>query len=132
MNDAAKQHTLRDQIYLSFDLLARLPPSIASAVAEQVVAGLTLILQQHRTIVRSQTEWNVVFALLRSTISHPEASRQSFDILSKLTIDGEETLVTPDNFVGLTNALDEFATAASIAVDAQQQGRRTQALTPAK
>ena len=132
MNDAAKQHTLRDQIYLSFDLLARPPPSIASAVAEQVVAGLTLILQQHRTIVRSQTEWNVVFALLRSTISHPEASRQSFDILSKLTIDGEETLVTPDNFVGLTNALDEFATAASIAVDAQQQGRRTQALTPAK
>ena len=126
------QHALRDQIYLSFDLLARLPPAVASAVAEQVVAGLTLILQQHLDIVRSQTEWNVVFALLRSTISHPEASRQSFDILSRLAADGDEAPVTPDNFVGLVNALDEFATAAGIAVDAQQQGRRTQALTPAK
>ena len=129
---SALQHALRDQIYLSFDLLARLPPAVAGAVAEQVVAGLTLILQQHLDIVRSQTEWNVVFALLRSTISHPEASRQSFDILSRLAADGDEAPVTPDNFVGLVNALDEFATAASIAVDAQQQGRRTQALTPAK
>ena len=123
---------MRDQIYLSFDLLARLPPTVASAVAEQVVAGLTLILQQHREIVHSQTEWNIVFALLRSTISHPEASRQSFDILTGLVGEGAEDLVTPDNFTGLVNALDEFATAAGIAVDAQQQGRRTQALTAAK
>ena len=126
------QHVLRDQIYLSFDLLARLPPSVAGAVAEQVVTGLTLILQQHPDIVRSQTEWNVVFALLRSTISHSEASRQSFDILGSLVVDGEQSYITPDNFTGLVNALDEFATVAGIAVDAQQQGRRTQALTPAK
>ncbi|KAI0637119.1 Sec7-domain-containing protein [Trametes polyzona] len=124
----AERHTLRDQIYLSFDLLARLPPSVASLVAEQVVAGLTLILQQHPDIVRSQTEWNVVFALLRSTISHPEASRQSFEILSVIANDESQQLVTPDNFTGLVNALDEFATAAGVAVDAQQQGRRAQAL----
>ncbi|KAI0721619.1 Sec7-domain-containing protein [Cerioporus squamosus] len=127
----AERHTLRDQIYLSFDLLARLPPTVESAVAEQVVAGLTLILQQHRDIVRSQTEWNVVFALLRSTISHPEASRQSFEILSGLVAENNQELVTPDNFIGLVNALDDFATAAGIAVDAQQQGRRTQSLTAA-
>ncbi|OJT08688.1 hypothetical protein TRAPUB_414 [Trametes pubescens] len=127
----AERHTLRDQIYLSFDLLARLPPAVASLVAEQVVAGLTLILQQHRGIVHSQTEWNVVFALLRSTISHPEAARQSFDILASIATDTTQQLVTPDNFTGLVNALDEFATVASIAVDAQQQGRRTQSLTAA-
>ncbi|KAI0361936.1 Sec7-domain-containing protein [Trametes cingulata] len=124
----AERHTLQDQIYLSFDLLARLPPPVAGSVAEQVVTGLTLILQQHRDIVHSQTEWNVVFALLRSTISHPEAARQSFDILSGIASDGPQQLVTPDNFVGLVNALDEFATVAGIAVDAQQQGRRTQSL----
>ncbi|KAI0374734.1 Sec7-domain-containing protein [Pilatotrama ljubarskyi] len=123
----AERHTLRDQIYLSFDLLARLPPAVASSVAEQVVTGLTLILQQHRDIVHSQTEWNVVFALLRSTISHPEAARQSFEILSSIA-SGPEELVTADNFLGLVNALDEFATVAGIAVDAQQQGRRTQSL----
>ena len=91
-----------------------------------------MILQQHREIVRSQTEWNVVFALLRSTISHPEASRQSFDILAGIAAETTQELVTPDNFAGLVNALDEFATAAGIAVDAQQQGRRTQSLTAAK
>ncbi|KAI0747973.1 Sec7-domain-containing protein [Daedaleopsis nitida] len=127
----SERHTLRDQIYLSFDLLARLPPTVASAIAEQVVAGLTLILQQHREIIRSQTEWNVVFALLRSTISHPEASRHSFDILAGLAAESNEQVVTPDNFLGLVNALDEFATAAGIAVDAQQQGRRTQSLAVA-
>lgn len=105
---------------------------MASLVAEQVVAGLTLILQQHRAIVHSQTEWNVVFALLRSTISHPEAARQSFDILASIATDTTQQLVTPDNFTGLVNALDEFATVAGIAVDAQQQGRRTQSLTVAK
>ncbi|KAI0831147.1 Sec7-domain-containing protein [Trametes gibbosa] len=124
----AERHTLRDQIYLSFDLLARLPPSVASLVAEQVVAGLTLILTQYPGIVHSQTEWNVAFALLRSTISHPEAARQSFDILSNIATDASQKLVTPDNFTGLVNALDEFATAAGVAVDAQQQGRRTQSL----
>ena len=82
--------------------------------------------------MHSQTEWNIVFALLRSTISHPEASRQSFDMLTGLVGEGSDDLVTPDNFTGLVNALDEFATAAGIAVDAQQQGRRTQALTAAK
>ena len=101
-------------------------------MAEQVVAGLMLILQQHPDIVRSQTEWNVVFALLRSTISHPEASRQSFDILSAIANDAPQQLVTPDNFTGLINALDEFATVAGIAVDAQQQGRRTQSLNASK
>lgn len=105
---------------------------MASLVAEQVVAGLTLILQQHPDIVRSQTEWNVVFSLLRSTISHPEAARQSFDILSSIATDTTQQLVTTDNFTGLVNALDEFATVAGIAVDAQQQGRRTQSLTAAK
>ena len=74
----------------------------------------------------------MVFALLRSTISHPEASRQSFEILASLATEGTQELVTPDNFVGLVNALDEFATAASVAVDAQQQGRRTQSLTAAR
>lgn len=90
-----------------------------------------LILKHHPDIVRSQTEWNVIFALLRSTISHTEASRQSFDILSSLA-QSTQGLVTIDNYTGLVNAFDEFATAASVAVDAQQQGRRSQTLTAAR
>ncbi|KAH9951281.1 Sec7-domain-containing protein [Amylocystis lapponica] len=125
----ATKPSLRDQIFVSFDLLAGLPATIAGAVAEQVVAGLVLVAQYHQDIVKSQTEWSVVFALIRSTLPHTEASRQSFDLITKLVSEGPERRVTTDNYAGLIAVLDEFATAAGVAVEAQQQGRRAQALT---
>jgi brefeldin A-resistance guanine nucleotide exchange factor 1 len=51
--DDLSQPSLRDQVYVSFDLLSGLPPPIASSVGEQVVAGLILIIQKHRDIIRS-------------------------------------------------------------------------------
>lgn len=124
------QPSLRDQVFVSFDLLAGLPPIVASAVAEQVMAGLILIVQEHQGIMNSQTEWNVVFALIRSTISHPEASRQSFEMLSQL-VSGDQH-ITLDNYPGLIALLDDFAAVASVTVNAQQQGRRNQALNSTK
>ncbi|GBE82378.1 Uncharacterized protein SCP_0407620 [Sparassis crispa] len=124
----ATKVALRDQVYVSFDLLASLPPSIATAVAEQVVAGLVRIAKHHGDIVNSQTEWNIVFALMRSTIAHPEASRQSFQLITSLVSQGPEQRVTMDNFTGLIGVLEEFSAVASTAVEAQQQGRRTQSL----
>ncbi|KZT03523.1 Sec7-domain-containing protein [Laetiporus sulphureus 93-53] len=124
----AGKPSLRDQVFVSFDLLASLPASVASAVAEQVMIGLSRIVQDYKDIIHSQTEWNLFFALIRVTIPHSEASRQSFELITALAADGPEQRVTSDNFQGLVVVLDEYATAASIAVDAQQQGRRTQAL----
>lgn len=73
----------------------------------------------------SQTEWNLVFALIRSTISHPEAARVSFELITKLASDGPEQFVTVDNFSGLITLLDDFATSASMTIEMQQnQGRR--------
>lgn len=69
---------------------------------------------------------------MRATISHPEASRQSFELVQSLVADGPGQCVTPDSFVGLVVVLDEYATTASEATEAQQQGRRTQALNSAK
>ena len=101
-----------------------------------------MIVQKHRHIIRSvwpylrglhrltlalssQTEWNLVFALIRSTISHPEAARVSFELITQLASDGPEQYVTVDNFGGLITLLDDFATAASLTVEMQQsQGRR--------
>ncbi|OBZ75659.1 hypothetical protein A0H81_04473 [Grifola frondosa] len=94
----AQKPSLRDQVYISFDLLARLSPNIATAVAEQVVA---------------------------------EAARQSFELLTGFVSEGPQQAVTPDNFAGLVGVLDEYATVAGVAVEAQQQGRRTQALSSA-
>ena len=36
---------LRDQLYISLDLISNLPSSVANSVAEHVVAGVGLILQ---------------------------------------------------------------------------------------
>ncbi|KAJ7470334.1 hypothetical protein FB451DRAFT_1339866 [Mycena latifolia] len=128
----AKKPSLRDQIYVSFDILSCLPPSVGTSVAEQIVAGVLLLVQNHKEIISSQTEWNLVFALLRSTISHPEAARPSFELITSLVSDGPDQTVTIDNFTGLLNLLDEFAIGAGAVAESQHhQGRRQEPLTSA-
>ncbi|KAJ8519864.1 hypothetical protein ONZ45_g3215 [Pleurotus djamor] len=133
LNTTISQPSLRDQVYVSFDLLAGLPGTAISSVAEQIVSGVTLLIQRHPDIVRSQTEWNVVFALLRSTMSHTEAARLSFEFITTVCCDGPGQVVTPDNFSGLIMVLDDYATAASRAIESQQmRGRQKQQLTSAQ
>lgn len=105
---------------------------MANSVAEQVAGGLILIATKYKDIITSQTEWSLLFALLRSTIPHPEASRQSFDLIQNLINDGPEQRVSIDNYAGIVAALDEYATVAGVVTDSQQQGRRTQALNTSK
>ncbi|KAJ7929284.1 Sec7-like domain is implicated in guanine nucleotide exchange function [Mycena leptocephala] len=120
----AKKPSLRDQIYVSFDVLSCLPASI--------IAGVLLLVQNHKDIISSQTEWNLVFGLLRSTILHPEAARPSFELITSLVSDGPEQTVTIDNFSGLLALLDDFATTAGVvAEDQHRQGRRQEPLTSA-
>ena len=47
-------------------------------------------------------------------------------------VDGPEQYVMADNYPGIVAVLDEFMTAASMAVEAQQQGRRNQTLNASK
>ncbi|KAF8810722.1 Sec7 domain-containing protein [Phlegmacium glaucopus] len=119
----------RDQVYVAFDLLAGLSPTVANSVGEQVMAGLILVFQKHKDIIRSQTEWNLVFALIRSTMPHPEAARMSFDLIEALVADGPDNSVSLDNFSGLLTILDDFATSAGMLQEQQQQrGRRNEPL----
>jgi len=46
------QSSARDQVYVAFDLLAGLSPSVANSVGEQVMAGLILVFQKHKDIIR--------------------------------------------------------------------------------
>ena len=101
-------------------------------MAEQIAGGIILIASKHKEIINSQTEWNLVFALLRSTIPHSEASRQSFELIESLVADGPGQRITIDNYPGIIAVLDEYATAAGVATDSQQQGRRTQTLNSSK
>ena len=135
---------------MSFDILSGLPSTVAASVAEQVISGVNLIVRNHRDIIRlvfyirinyttnkisisSQTEWNLVFALIRSTISHPEAARVSFELITHLAFEGPDQFVTVDNFGGLITLLDDFATSASFSVEMQQGlARPTKLLDPSK
>jgi brefeldin A-resistance guanine nucleotide exchange factor 1 len=65
---------------------------------------------------------------MRRTISHPEASKLSFDMVQKLATDSPEDSVTGDNFAGLIAVLDDFATAAGAAVEGQRQDKRGAAI----
>ncbi|PPQ64019.1 hypothetical protein CVT24_009393 [Panaeolus cyanescens] len=116
--------SLRDQVYVAFDLLAGLPPSVSNLIGEQVMAGLILVLQKHEDILRSQTEWNLVFAMIRSTMTHPEASRLSFELINAFAAEGPDNSVTPDNFAGLLTVLDDFATAANNLQEHEQHRNR--------
>lgn len=110
----AAQPAFRDQIYVSFDLLSGLPKPVLNSVAEQTIAGLLAIINAHPDIARSQTEWHLVFALIRSTSRHPEASRLSFEMISQLCQGSSGISVTSDNVVGLFTVLDDFASVGSM------------------
>ncbi|KIM57067.1 hypothetical protein SCLCIDRAFT_1219736 [Scleroderma citrinum Foug A] len=122
----AQKDALRDQVYLSLDLIANLPSPVANSVAEHVTAGVSLILQ-HKAIVSTQTEWNLIAATLRTTISHPEAARSTFDLVEKIASEGHGQWVTSDNFTCLIAILDDFASVAGASTPRQpQRSNRTQ------
>lgn len=74
-----------------------------------------------------------MFALIRSTMAHPEAARMSFDLIEALVADGPDNSVSLDNFSGLLTVLDDFATSANMLQEQQQQrGRRNEPLSSSK
>jgi brefeldin A-resistance guanine nucleotide exchange factor 1 len=112
---------LRDQIYLSFDLLGGLPPAIASSVAEKIVSGLILILKNHREVISSQAEWNTVLALVPSRVSNPETAHVSFDFIQRLTAEGPEQCISANNVAGIVAMLDDFVATAGIVAEVEHQ-----------
>ncbi|KAI5983797.1 hypothetical protein EDD15DRAFT_2485980, partial [Pisolithus albus] len=126
----AQKGVLRDQVYLSLDIIANLPPAVANSVAEHVTAGVSLILQREG-IVSTQTEWNVIGATLRTTISHSEAARYTFSLVANITSEVEGQKVTQNNFPCLVAILDDFATAAGASIRTQPQKSRRALYQPA-
>ncbi|CAE6485000.1 unnamed protein product [Rhizoctonia solani] len=124
---AANKASLRDQIYISLDILGGLPPMVFNTVTEQIVAGLALLVQEHPTVVSSQTEWALVFSLLRGSIVNAEASKTALDLLVQIASTPERA--SADNVAGLITSLEEFAIAAGSSVVGKRQ-RQTRAPPP--
>ncbi|KAH7342067.1 hypothetical protein B0J17DRAFT_715209 [Rhizoctonia solani] len=116
---AANKASLRDQIYISLDTLGGLAPMVFNTVTEQIVAGLALLVQEHPTVVSSQTEWALVFSLLRGSIVNAEASKTALDLLIQIASTPER--VSSDNVSGLITSLEEFAIAAGSSVVGKRQ-----------
>jgi brefeldin A-resistance guanine nucleotide exchange factor 1 len=70
----------------------------------------------------SQTEWTIVFSIFRSTITHQEAAKTTFQIVVGYVQDGPKQQVTVDSFPGLISILDEYAGAASVLINSQKRG----------
>lgn len=126
VQNADRQPELRDQLYLALDVLRSLPSSVLNAVSEQLMAGVARILDRDTAssppIVRSQTEWGLIIALFRATVSHPEASKTTLEIVQKM-VEGKGGLVLgKDNYEGVVALLDEFATAAGAAAAGRGRG----------
>ncbi|KAJ9122553.1 hypothetical protein QFC22_001982 [Naganishia vaughanmartiniae] len=101
-----------------------LPATALNAVSEQLMSGIAKILEKERTVVKSQTEWGLITALFRATVSHPEASKVTLELVQKTTSGTVGSGLTVDNYQGMVAILDEFATAAGAAAMRIQHGRR--------
>ncbi|KAJ9098681.1 hypothetical protein QFC21_004329 [Naganishia friedmannii] len=101
-----------------------LPATALNAVSEQLMSGIAKILEKERTVVKSQTEWGLITALFRATVSHPEASKVTLELVQKTTSGTVGSGLTGDNYQGMVAILDEFATAAGAAAMRIQHGRR--------
>ncbi|KAI6036851.1 hypothetical protein BKA83DRAFT_4168243, partial [Pisolithus microcarpus] len=114
----AQKGTLRDQVYLSLDIIAN-------------PTTLSLILQREG-IVSTQTEWNVIGATLRTTISHSEAARYTFSLVSNITSEVEGQKVTAEQLpVSGGLSWTDFATAAGASIRTQPQRSRRALYQPA-
>ncbi|KDQ13235.1 hypothetical protein BOTBODRAFT_633172 [Botryobasidium botryosum FD-172 SS1] len=118
----AEKESLRDQLYVALDQLGGLPHDVMGAVAEQLISGVAALIQRHRGFIRSQTEWGLIFGLIRGLVSHHEAGKVAFQVIVDLVGDGNT--VTADNYLGLIAILDEFANVASYTIGGKRQEER--------
>lgn len=105
------------------------------------MAGVALVLEKDATVIKSQTEWNLVIALFRATVAHPEASKVTLAIVQKMAAsakqqegedveEGKRRGLTVDNYGGVVALLDEFATQAGAAAAGRQQQQRRSSVGP--
>lgn len=53
VSNPSSKPSLHDQLYIALDVLNELPSPVLNAVAEQVIAGLSLLIRDHREVIES-------------------------------------------------------------------------------
>ncbi|KAJ3249664.1 GDP/GTP exchange factor for ARF, partial [Borealophlyctis nickersoniae] len=108
----AHKEDMTTQVFQSLDLLASLPPDTLTTIAEQLMAGLLLLIQTDPTVVTRHARWETLLALLSSTSMHPDAARYGFKAACLIVSDKEESAITAENFGECVDLVIGFAAAA--------------------
>ncbi|UZJ57201.1 hypothetical protein CBS101457_006521 [Exobasidium rhododendri] len=104
---ASSVTVLRDQLFIALDQLTPIPNEYKTVLAPQVTAGLLQILRDDASFVQSQTEWSLILSLLTtySNVRNASAATQGFHAVVFIA----KERVSEENFVGVVNALRDFA-----------------------
>ena len=100
---AANDEGLRDQLFLSLDLLRTLPAEMRLFTARQLLAGLRDLLRGHPGLARSPTECQLVMSLISDNayVRNVDAARLGFEAL--------QAAITPESFGPALALLSDFA-----------------------
>jgi brefeldin A-resistance guanine nucleotide exchange factor 1 len=99
--------------------LRTLPAAIMSSVADQLVAGITALIQTHSVAITSSEQWSTVFFFLSSTAHKDTAAKMSFEMLQSFIYSPDGRLgggkgLTALNFVAFVECVNSFASVAGL------------------
>ncbi|EST06230.1 Sec7 domain protein [Kalmanozyma brasiliensis GHG001] len=115
LNLGAGEESLRDQVFIALDLLRDLPVEIRISGSKQLLAGLMRILATHPHLVRSHTEWGLVFALIADSANtrNADSAHLAFEAVRASVVDSASqdngSKLSQDNFLPVVSQLVDFA-----------------------
>ncbi|CAI2169955.1 2331_t:CDS:10 [Funneliformis geosporum] len=100
-----------NDILQALELLGALPEDVINSVGEQMMAGILNLIKSDVSYIRGKKPWANVFILFKATVTHPQASKYSFEAIA--TIIKENKCINRDNFNECVELLTEFASGAT-------------------
>ncbi|CAG8495510.1 3078_t:CDS:10 [Funneliformis caledonium] len=107
-----------NDILQALELLGALPEEVINSVGEQMMAGILNLIKSDASYIRGKKPWTNVFILFKATVTHPQASRYSFEAIA--TIIKENKCINRDNFNECVELLTEFASGATTLMEQER------------
>jgi golgi-specific brefeldin A-resistance guanine nucleotide exchange factor 1 len=101
-----------EKVFASLNVLSSLPQETLMNVAEQLMAGMLLLIKTDPSIVLRYSKWETILHLLSSTSMHPDAAKYSYEASCILVNESPDSNVSIDNFGECVDLLISFSVAA--------------------
>ncbi|KAG0329161.1 GDP/GTP exchange factor for ARF [Dissophora globulifera] len=122
----AHNDDMNREVLDALDLLLGLPIDVVPEVAEQMMAGVLMLLKADSSCVRPNLNWDVLFALLSSTSNHPEAAKYSFEAISMFVAENDGENVSVENYADCVDLLIRFAAAGAVGAESPMKQESNQ------